>query len=185
MKRRLFKGGVIAAVVAVGIGLFVAHGNSERKARESCANCRSFVHWLLDEYAAQHDGWYPKGGKDPLDSLAKCVKEPYQVRFFTSHAQAGRLVAQWEEKKTFSAANCCYRYVEGLRTNDPPGMVMLYSWQPTQWECSSHQMKEVGRVVCFHPPRHQWEFIPETEFQEKLAQTLAYLQEQGRKGPAQ
>jgi len=166
--------GLLAAAVIGGYVKFT------RNSAASCANCRSFIHWQLDEYAIQHDGWYPKDGKDPMDSLAKCVGQAKDVHFFTSHAQAQRLAAHWKAHNTFSSNLCCYRYVEGQRTNDPEGLVMLYYWKPTRWECSSHKMKEVGRPVCFSPPGHSWKFIPEEQFQEKLAHTLAYLREQGR-----
>jgi hypothetical protein len=183
-RNRLVSAGIAAAVLAaVGFGGYAAYLRLIRNPAASCANCRSFIHWQLDEYASQHGGWYPKGGRDPLDSLAKCVGDVKDVHFFTSHAQARQLVAHWEAQKSFSSNLCCYRYVEGLRTNDPQGLVMLYYWKPTRWECSSHKMKGVGRPVCFHPPGHSWEFISEPEFQERLTQTLAYLREQGRTLP--
>ena len=184
MRNRLVRAGMVVVVLAAaGFGGYAAYVRLTRNPAASCANCRSFIHWQLDEYASQHGGWYPKGGSNPLDSLAKCVGDAKDVHFFTSHAQAQQLVAHWEAQKTFSSNLCCYRYVEGLRTNDPEGLVMLYYWKPTRWECSSHKKKEVGRPVCFYPPGHSWEFISEPEFQEKLTHTLAYLKEQGRASP--
>jgi len=184
MRNRLVRAAIAVVVLAAaGFGGYAAYVRLTRNPSASCANCRSFIHWQLEEYASQHDGWYPKGGSDPLDSLAKCVEEVKDVHFFTSHAQAKQLLGHWEAHKTFPSNLCCYRYVEGLRTNDPEGLVMLYYWKPTRWECSSHKMKEVGRPVCFLPPGHSWEFISEPEFQKKLTLTLAYLREQGRTFP--
>lgn len=171
---------VLAVLAAVGFGGYAAYEKFFIQPASSCANCRSFIHWQLNEYAEANGGWYPKGGKDPLDSLAKCVGKDTDVHHFTSHKQAQPLATHWEKHKTFSADLCCYRYVEGLRTDDPGGLVLLYHWEPTRWECSLHKMKVVGRAVSFHPPGHTWEFLPEKQFQEKLAHTLAYLREQGR-----
>ena len=184
MRKRLARTAIVVAILAAaGFGGHAFHVRLTRNPEASCANCRSFLHWQLDEYASRHGGWYPKGGNNPLDSLAKCVGEVKDVHFFTSHAQAQQLVAYWEAHKTFSSNLCCYRYVEALKTNDPEGLVLLYYWKPTRWECSSHKMGKVGRPVCFHPPRHSWEFVPEAEFQERLSHTLAYLREQGRTFP--
>jgi hypothetical protein len=184
MRKRLVVAAIAVAVLAAaGFGGYAAYVRLTRNPAASCANCRSFIYWQLNEYAAQHDGWYPKGREDPLNSLARCIGQVQDVHFFTSHAQAQQLAAHWEMHKTFTSNLCCYRYVEGLRTNDPEGLVMLYYWKPTRWECNSHKMKEVGRPVCLHPPRHSWEFIPEAEFQEKLTHTFAYLREQGRTIP--
>lgn|GEM_PF-1526033 len=170
----------LAALAAVGFGGYAAYEKFVIKPSSSCANCRSFIHWQLKDYAEANGGWYPKGGKDPLDSLAKCVKQSHEVDHFTSHAQAQPLVAHWEKHKTFTADLCCHRYVEGLRTNDPGGLVLLYYWKPTRWAHSLHKTKAVGRAVCFHPPGLGWDFLPEKEFQERLAHTVAYLREQGR-----
>jgi hypothetical protein len=182
MRKRPVKVAIAVGVLAAaGFGGYAAYVKLIRPpAAASCANCRSFIYLQLEQYAIQHDGWYPKGGRDRLDSLAKCVGQVKDVRFFTSHAQSRRLAAYWQEHQTFSSNLCCYRYVEGLRTNDPQGLVMLYYWKPTRWECSSHKMQEEGRSVCFSPPGHSWEFIQEEQFQKRLAHTLAYLREQAR-----
>jgi hypothetical protein len=186
MSNRLTKAAIgIVALTAVGLGVYTVHVRSKHNWSASCANSRSFIHWKLSEYAEQHDGWYPKGGSDPLDSLAKCVGETNEVHFFTSHAHAQQLTAYWKKHGTFSSDLCCYRYVEGLRTNDPEGLVLLYYREPTRWECHTHKASQIGRPVCFLPPGHSWKFIPEQEFQEKLAQTLAYLEQQGRRAESE
>lgn len=170
----------LAVLAAVGFGGYAAYEKRVIQPASSCANCPSFIYWQLNDYAETNGGWYPKGGKDPLDSLAKCVNQAREVHFFTSHTQAQPLVAYWEKHKTFTADLCCHRYVEGLRTDDPGGLVLLYYWEPTRWECNLHKKSVVGRAVSFHPPGLGWDFLPEKQFQEKLAHTLAYLREQGR-----
>lgn len=82
----------------------------------------------------------------------------------------------WEKNKTFDPEFCCYRYVEGLRADDPPDLVLLYFQEPTYWECSKHKQRELGRPVCLVGTVQVWEFLPEAEFQRRLAQTAAFVQ---------
>ncbi len=169
----------LALVVLGAIG-WILYARSQYKAAASCANCRTFVCWILEEYAKKNGGWYPRGGSTPMDSLAKCVTSDDQVHLFTSHRLAGTLFDYWKKTGNFHADYCCYRYVEGIRNDDPDGLVLLYYREPTRWECSSHKRDDLGRPVSFHPPQHSWEFLPEAEFQKRLTQTMDYLQKQGR-----
>jgi hypothetical protein len=135
---------------------------------------------MLEEYTQQHDGWYPRGGQTPLDSLAMCVRSTKDVGQFTSHALNKKHWKHWNDHRTFSPKFCCYRYNEGLRKDDPPGLILLYYCEPTRWECNEHKKDIVGRPVSFHPPGHSWDFIPEAEFQQKQRQTIDFLREHGR-----
>lgn len=183
----LAAGAGLFLLLVIGLGGYWVYGKLTRNEAASCANCRSFVGGLLDDYAAKHEGMYPVGGSNALDSLSKCVNEAREVHFFTSHAQAERLTACWQEHRTFTADLCCYRYIEGVRTNDPEGLVLLYYWQPTRWECTSHKRPEQGRAVCALGPAGEfrvsfgsWRFMPESEFQAELARTQAYLRDNHR-----
>lgn len=163
-------------LAALAFGGWVLYRRSVYNPAASCANCRSFIWHYFEEYAQQHDGWYPSGGTNPLDSLSQCVKEARDVHLFTSHAQHG-LTAYWEEHSTFSADLCCYRYNEGLGGDDPAGLILMYYFKPTLWECKSHRKKELGRPVSFVPPGHSWDWLPEAEFQAKQKKTIEYIQE--------
>jgi hypothetical protein len=182
MRRRYLAAFIAVTLLGVaGFTGYVAYGKLKHNRAASCANCRQFMCGLVDDYAAAHDGWYPAGGTNALDSLSRCVHQVGDVHYFTSHAQAGRLQAYWQKRKTFAPDLCCYRYVEGMRTNDPAGLVLLYYWQPTRWECTSHKQPKLGRPVCFNSQFGRswlsWEFLVEDEFQKRLAHTLAYLRE--------
>jgi hypothetical protein len=176
-----------ALLAAAGFAGYVVYGKLTHNMAASCANCRSFMCALLDDYAANHEGRYPIGGTNALDSLSRCVNQVGDVRYFTSHAQADRLKAYWSKHKTFAADMSCYRYIEGVRTNDPEGLVLLYYWQPTRWECNNHKQPGVGRPVCSLTSSGElrvsfgsWRFMAESEFQEQLARTLAYLRDHNR-----
>ena len=177
----------VAVMLVMGAAAYWSYGKLTHNLSASCANCRSFAGGLLDEYAANHEGQYPTGGTNALHSLSRCVNQAHEVHFFTSHAQANGLEAYWQKHKSFTADLCCYRYVEGLNTNDPEGLIVLYYWKPTRWECRDHKKPELGRSVCFLSSPGElrvsfgsWRFVPETEFQEQLARTLAYLREDRR-----
>ena len=120
----------------------------------SCANCRSFIYQFFDKYATSHDGWYPRGGKTPMDSLAKLIDEVHNVHFFTSHAFQSKLSEYWLKNKTFSSEFCCYRYNEGLREDDPSDFIMMYYYKPTNWECQSHKYSELDLVIHSKPYKY-------------------------------
>ena len=150
---------------------------------ESCANCRSFVRFYLSDYAEAHDGWYPRGAATPLDSLAQCVKTELDIHHFTSHALSEQLKAYWRQHKTFSPELTCYRYNEGLRSDDPSNLIALYFHRPTRFECTSpkHEQPHLGRpVMCIDS---SWTFLPEAEYQKRQAETLAFLEQRARLKP--
>ena len=151
--KKLFSVIVIIAVVILSITIFLRYDGKRfhvfKNYEASCANCRNFIKWNLLHYGKENDGWYPISGSTPLDSLAKCIKDEEDVRFFTSHAWAGDLKAHWRKHKTLSPEFTCYRYNEGLREDDPADLIVLYYYKPTRWECSQHKMKETGRPVMF------------------------------------
>lgn len=148
---------------------------------ESCANCRSQLVGPLREYSGTNDGWYPRGGVNPLDSLAKCATDG-EVHCFTSHALAPKLHEHWKKNHTFAPEFICYRYNEGLRDGDPDGLIVLYFHKPTFWECKSsgHKKSFLGRPVMLTPVSLSWEFLPEDEFQKRQTNTVAYLEAKGR-----
>jgi len=169
----------VASVIAAVI-VWVANRATDRNWAASCANCKSFVWVLLEDYAKAHEGWYPRGERSPMDSLAKCVTTENDVHFFTSHKLQPKLLRYWRKNRTFHADYTCYRYVEGLRNDDPDGLVLLYYREPTLWECKSHKMQEFGRPVALHPPDHSWDFLSEEKFQKRLNDTHDYLRERTR-----
>ena len=181
MRKRITIALVLLVVLgAAGIGGVFLYVRLTQHPAASCPNCRSFIYYSLEEYAQQHEGWYPRGGKDPLDSLSKCVTDEANVHVFTSHALSSDHVAYWRQQRSFSPEFCCYRYNEGLREDDPGGLILLYYFEPTRWQGHSSKMSEIGRPVSRVPPMHSWEWMPEAEFQEWQRKTQEYLKTRAR-----
>lgn len=179
---------VLIAVTAAAAGGYFWHRRFVEQLRrtESCANCRSFLKFMLPLYAGENGGWFPRGGATPLDSLALLAKERHDVHHFTSHAWSPMLEAHWEKHRTFTPEFTSYRYNEGLREDDPFDLLLLYFHRPTFYECGepSHRQKALGRPVLT-VPGFSWEFLPEGEFQKRQSNTVAYLEAKGRlKQPA-
>ena len=174
----------LAAAIASALGWRHLHpqGNPKDKLDESCANCRSFIYHYFEDYSETNSSWYPRGGATPLDSLAKLVGDEHDVHHFTSHALSPQLIKHWKQHRTFAPEFTCYRYNEGLNTDDPRGLVVLYFHKPTLWECGSltHKHLTLGRPVMLTPPEHSWEFLTEDDFQKRQSDTLRYLEEKGR-----
>jgi len=145
----------------------------------SCANCRSFVKYYLLDYAQEHDGWFPRGGKTPLDSLGQCITKPMDTHFFTSHALQKKAMEYWERHRSLSEDVSCYRYNEGLRLDNSDDLIVMYYYKRTRWECNIHKMKYVGRPVLFGFT--YWKFISEEEFQQRRRETLDFIRTRKRK----
>jgi hypothetical protein len=141
----------------------------------SCANCRTFTwHVCLRPYADAHDGWFPRGGSDLLDTLGLSVQDCDCVHFFTSHNGSMKAEEHWRFSGTLSEETCLYRYNEGLRLDDPHRMILLYSREPTRWANSYRKEDEPGRASL--TLTGFWEWMPEAEFQQRQAATLAFLE---------
>jgi len=152
-----------------------------RRDHESCANCRSFIDSALEQYLMERkDGWLPRGGRTPADSLTQLSPwlKGSGASCFTSHALAGKLHAYYEKHGTFTYDLMCYRYNEGLRENDPTDLIVIYYFKPTRWECSYHKKSVLGRPVM--GLGSFWEFLPEEEFQKRQKRTEDYLRENDR-----
>ena len=145
----------------------------------SCANCRSFVKYYLQDYAEEHDGWFPRGGKTPLDSLGRCVTKAMDTFFFTSHALQKEAIAYWERHHTLSEEVSCYRYNEGLRLDDPCDLIVMYYYKPTRWRHSYQKTNHMGRPVLLG--FDYWTFLPEEEFQRRQRQTLDVIRTRKRR----
>jgi hypothetical protein len=126
------------------------------------------------------DTWLPRGGKTPADSLAQICSDQYLAKCFTSHALSGKLYEYYKKHGTLTYDLMCYRYNEGLRTDDPQELIVFYYFKPTRW--SSWERKEafVGRPVMTLAVTGAWEFIPEEEFQRRQKQTENYLRNNDR-----
>jgi hypothetical protein len=58
------------------------------------------------------------------------------------------------------------------------GMIVMYYYKPTKWECYMHRMDKIGRPVLMDGG---WAFISEEEFQEKQRTTLAFIEAEQKK----
>ncbi|MBI3096849.1 MAG: hypothetical protein HYY93_01185 [Planctomycetes bacterium] len=145
---------------------------------QSCFNCRNFTHFAFDQYASSHEGWYPRGGRDEWDSLARAFENEHDVHFFTSHVLARAAEAHWQSTRSLTEDLCCYRYNEGLREDDPAGLILMYYASAGDWECCCKRAGRRGRVcwrVNGSGTEWRWQFLNEDEFQRVQAQTLSYL----------
>ena len=176
--RRLLPALGFAVLCLVGAQAGLEKLSTDERENQSCANCRSFISQFLQSYAEAHEGWFPRGGRDEFDSLSKAIADEHEVHFFTSHAQAGAARKHWNQTGRLSGETCCYRYNEGLRADDPAGLVVMYYRTPGTWECSHHPTDKVGRVCLLQSLTFgSWEFLRESDFQKRLEWTARFVQE--------
>ena len=184
MKRRRI---IVAIAVTIALGVegraIWLECDREQRRWESCANCRSFIHWDVSFYAKTNGGWYPRGAGSPLKSLALAVNSDTRVDNYTSHNQAQALVEHWKKYGELKEEHMCHRYVEGLNEKDGDH-ILMYFHRPTRYSSSVHpKQRQLGRPVMrawLH-----WDFMPEAEFQEQLAKTLALVESRQTNNPSQ
>lgn len=130
------------------------------------------------------DGWLPRGGANPADSLAQL--SPFfpagGSHHLTSHALAPKLYQYWKEHGTFTYDYMCYRYNEGLRTDDPSDLIVMYYYKPSHWENNQKKQDFVGRPIMTLRLSPAWDFISEAEFQKRQKETEEYLRKNNRTG---
>jgi hypothetical protein len=108
--------------------------------------------------------------------------------FGTKDAQG----AYWQEHRALSQELCPYRYVQGLREDDPKDLVVFYRKTKTRWRTKrpSSYEKTPRWLVMVPGCDGYWGnqaggWIDTPEFRARLTKTLAYLEEQGRPNWAQ
>ncbi len=179
VRANLAMAGLSAATLTYG-GFMWRHPDSRpgfmSNSYAQCLNCRSFVFSFFQDFAGKHDGWYPRGGSDPLDSLAQglgtSAEAVMHLNIFTSHAQLGDLWLNWAKHHALSSEAMSYRYVDGLRFDDGQ-RVLLYYDHPSHWAAIDNKFPFLGRAVM--DTSGNWDFVEESEFQKQLAATQAFL----------
>ncbi len=148
---------------------------------QSCAECRDWLPVALGRWAMSHDGWFPRGGRDQWDSLAKLVTDGDLAEAFTSHALAEKARRTWEETGSLTDEVSCYGYNEGLRVDDPGELIVCAYETPGKWECSVHVMKEEGRTCLVLSGRVlEWRFVEEASFGQLQRRTRDLLRRRER-----
>ena len=149
--------------------------------------CSHFVmtYWFKG-FADLNEGWFPKGKATPFDSLAE-LKRANPNRFpcshFANHAgMGGLLIKTWQKKETFTENSTCYRYNEGLRIDDPRGLIVLYYFKPSYWQYDSFKGEASGRSLFYIDSSHI-DFLPESEFQKRQEATLKFIKDNNRVSP--
>lgn len=179
---------VVFMALLIGGGLFWLYNlNPERRLGcfrnqfASCINCRhQFVSALDQHLYKSGDKWLPRGGRTPADSLAQLCSDARLASCFTSHALSGALTQYYEKHGTLTYDLMCYRYNEGLRSDDPRDLIVFYYFRPTRWSSWGRKERFVGRPVMTLDITPAWQFISEAEFQRRQKQTEYYLRENSR-----
>jgi hypothetical protein len=186
MRRRRIVGR--AALVLILLGALAVWWNSDTERRWGwignnrafCWNASSFLRHAMEDYATEHDGWFPKGGSAPLDSLV-VLTNYWRVSVYdlTSHALGGALNGYYQKYHIISPELSCYRYNEGLRIEDSGDLIVMYYYKPTRWSDHNCKGNVLGRQVL--SPRMEWSFIPDAEFQVRQKKTEALLQKRSNR----
>jgi len=191
MQRKRKRVLISVPVLLVLVALWVYWFNPEwlpsgfRNDSARCVGCGCFISSSLDQFLMDaDDGWLPRGGTTPADSLSVLVKWSGHAAVFTSHSLTPKLEKYFREHGTMHYDYMCYRYNEGLRADDPEDLIIMYYYKPTRWENSHRKRDFVGRPIMTFTTRSAWDFIPEAEFQRRQNETEEYLRKNNRTGAA-
>jgi hypothetical protein len=173
---------ICAVIILVILGIaFVIWNHDPERDDASCDNCRSQISGMLGIYAEMHNKYYPIGDGNPLDVLvSKLELSKYgDVGWLASHNRWRELNDHWNKYHTVSEDISCYRYNQGLRTDDPGEMIIMYYFKPTRLDCESHIVNFTGRPILDIKCKY-WSFITEGEFQERQQLTVKYIRDHKR-----
>ena len=179
---------------------FECLGNSEAL----CADCSASIGKALKRYLEENDEtWLPQEGIIPADSLGVLIRyiggeesnrQPsshpctYYERndsltpgasTFACHRLAPDLHAYFRKHGTLTDDLMCFRYNEGLSSDDPKDLIVLYYHKPTHWQDSRTKRGFLGRAVMTLDLSPFVEFLPEDEFQRRQRATLEYIRQPG------
>jgi hypothetical protein len=88
-------------------------------------------YWLsqaLKRYVATSGGgvFFPTGGSDSYDSLAKAIASQNDLRWFTSEKLYSTAKEYFRTNHTLRSEHTCYAYNEGLAAFDPDDLIVMY-----------------------------------------------------------
>ena len=181
--KRCIVGGLLVMLIAGG-AFWAYNLNPERRLgcfrneHARCVGCGCFISSAMEQFLMEKkDGWLPRGGVTPADSLTQL--SPWMPGggpgTFASHALSSKLYGYWKERGTLTYDYMCCRYNEGLRADDPQDLIVMYYYKPTRWADNESKRAFVGRPIMTLTLDRKWDFIPEDEFQTRQKQTEEYL----------
>jgi hypothetical protein len=165
IKRAAIAASVIVALTALGFAYYYyryPYGWSH------C--CDKNLAFALVQYADEHNGWFPKGEATPEASLSLLYRqEPTLANSLRGKTVSESVVrGRLEAGELLTPQTCGWHYVEGLRTDDDPGLALF--WDKVGLGHFGERLSGGGHYVCFvsgninHIPGDRWdEFLAEQE----------------------
>lgn len=130
--------------------------------------CDTGLALSLHNYADQHDGWFPRGEATPEASLSLLYRyDPTLLNMLRGKSVTDAVVrARLEAGELLTPETCGWHYIEGLRSDDPPDLVVF--WDKAGLGHNGERLPEGGRFVGFVGAFTR--FIPSNEWQSFVAQ---------------
>jgi len=113
------------AFIGAAILGFLAHKWFYPFGRRTCGT--SCVVSALSVYAADHDGWFPRGGSDPLQSLAALCPDYAHPAMLAGLSGAPKtLKRKISNQEILEDKDSSWVYNEGLRSDDAADLVLIW-----------------------------------------------------------
>jgi hypothetical protein len=157
---------VVGALACAGYGYY---RYTYPYGRSHC--CDKNLYQELAQYAAEHDGWFPRGEASPEASLSLL----YRQNPFNAYNLRGKTVPEsvvldrLRRGELLTPETCGWNYVEGLRADDDPRLALL--WEKAGLSHFGARLSDGGHVVIL--VSGQWQYVPGSEWP-------AFLEEQRR-----
>jgi hypothetical protein len=163
-KRGVVAASIIAILAALGYGYYryqFPYGWSH------C--CDKHLLMALNQYAEEHDGWFPRGEATPEASLSLLCRQTPELAYILRGKTVSEEVrlASLQGRELLTPETCGWHYVEGLRRDDDPRLALF--WDKAGLGHNGQRLSS-GRHVWLvggymeHIPHDRWEeFLTEQE----------------------
>ena len=127
--------GVIIPTACIGLGLFLYWEIRARKRLEDCEMCTMFIDGMYLRYKERQGKttWYPQHPEGECAALGLIITDENEAHMFGRYSTEAQQAQHYKIHGAISPALNPWRYIQGLKEDDPRDLVLMYSKQRTHW----------------------------------------------------
>ena len=140
---------VLVVLLLVLLGVLRQRALGPLRGIKECQVCTLRLAMACDLYTSGNDGWYGASPEGELAAMSLMADEGSSINFATfgtMHRQRQHV----KEHGVLSGPLCPFKYVQGLRADDPKDLIVLYTKTKTKW-MKKYKAQPVKRWLVMAP----------------------------------